>query len=223
MRWMPRYVLAGLSLFVQSCLLDVAPAREPLDRMWMERMLAAEYGSWINGVSAPAVGGDEIQSSPGGAVTTRHGIEIQADSTLGTGGWYFMGGVVGRVSVRGADLELFGKEVFRVHGPKGTGNLQDRSYEFFLVARPTEPGAARVVRQWHFSWEELAPTVAPEVTERLRREYAAAELERRLERNQIISLDGYLAVDPNSKTATVTINGLKRPFREQIDLSRELS
>lgn len=222
MRWMPRSIFAGLSLCLQSCLLDMAPAREPLDRMWIERMLAAEYGSWADGVNLPAVGGDEIRSSPVGAGTTRHGIGIHAGSTLGGGGWSFTGGVVERVSVRGADLELFGKEVWRVHGPKGTGNLQDRSYEFFLVVRPTGPGAARVVKDWHFSWEELAPTVAPDVAERLKRQYAGAALERELEREQIVSLHGYLTVDPIGKVATITITGLKRPFQERVDLSREI-
>lgn len=200
----------------------MAPAREPLDRMWTERMLAAQYGSWADGVNLPAVGGDETSSSPVGAGTTRHGIGIHAVSTLGSGGWSFTGGMVGRAAVGNTTAELFGKEVWRVHGPKGTGNLQDRSYEFFLVVRPAGPGAARVVRDWRFSWEELAPTVAPEVAERLRRQYAGAELERRLERNQIISVDGYLAVDPNSKVATVTITGLKRPFQDRVDLAREL-
>ncbi len=200
-------------------LLDMAPAREPLDRMWMERMLAAEYGSWANGVNLPAGGGEEIRSSPVGAGTTRHGIGIHAVSTLG-GGWSFTGGVVGRAAVGSTTAELFGKEVWRVHGPKGTGNLQDRSYEFFLVVRPTGPGAARAVRDWRFSWEELAPTVAPEVAERLRRQYAGAELEGKAERNQIISLDGYLAVDPDGKVATVTITGLKRPFHERVDLAQ---
>jgi len=215
-------MVAGLSLCLQSCLLDMAPAREPLDRMWMESILAAQYGSWADGVNLPAVGGDEIRSSPVGAGTTRHGIGIHAVSTLGGGGWSFTGGVVRRAVVGSTTAELFGKEVWRVHGPKGTGNLQDRSYEFFLVVRPTGPGAARVVRDWRFSWEELAPTVAPEVAERLRRHYAGTELERQLERNQIISLDGYLAVDPNGKVATVTITGLKRPFQELVDLVQDL-
>lgn len=220
---MPRYMVAALSVFLQSCLLDMAPAREPLDRMWMERMLAAEYGSWTNGVSVPAVGGDEIRSSPVGAGTTRHGIGIHAESTLGGGGWSFTGGMVGRVAMGSTTVELFGKDVARVHGPKGTANLPDQSYEFFLVVRPTGIGTARVVRQWRFSWEELAPTVAPEVAERLRRQYAGAALERELEREQIISLHGYLAIDPNGKVATITITGLKRPFEEHIDLSREPS
>jgi hypothetical protein len=44
-RWIRRCILAGLSLCLQSCLLDMASAREPLDRMWMERMLGAQYGS----------------------------------------------------------------------------------------------------------------------------------------------------------------------------------
>ena len=131
MRWMPRGVLAGLSLCLQSCLLDMAPAREPLDRMWIERMLAAEYGSWANGVNLPAVGGDEIRSWPVGAGTTRHGIGIHAGSTLGGGGWSFTGGMVGRVAMGSATVELFGKDVARVHGPKGTANLPDQSYEFF--------------------------------------------------------------------------------------------
>ena len=74
------------------------------------------------------------------------------------------------------------------------------------------------MKDWHFSWEELAPTVAPEVAEKLKRQYAGAALERELERNQIISLDGYLAVDPDGKVATVTITGLKRPFQERVDL-----
>ena len=222
MRWMPRCILAGLSLCLQSCLLDMAPAREPLDRMWMERMLAAQYGSWADGVNLPAVGSDEIRSSPVGAGTTRHGIGIHAGSTLGGGGWSFTGGMIGRVAMGSATVELFGKDVARVHGPKGTSNLPDESYEFFLIVRPAGPGAARVVRDWRFPWEELAPTVAPEVAERLRQQYAGAELEKRLERNQIISVHGYLTVDPNGKVATVTITGLKRPFQERVDLAREI-
>ena len=221
MRWTMWPTIVGLPLFLYGCVLDIPPAREPLDRMWMERMLGAQYGSWADGVNLPAVGGDEISSSPVGAGTTRHGLGIHAGSTLGGGGWSFTGGMVGRVAMGSATVELFGKEVWRVHGPKGTGNLQDRSYEFFLVVRPSGPGAARV-EGWHLSWEELAPTVAPEVAEKLKRQYAGAELERKLERNQIISLDGYLTVDPNGKVATITITGLKRPFQERVDLSREI-
>jgi hypothetical protein len=185
----------------------------------MERMLAARYGSWSTGQEIPPLAVDEIRSFPVGAKTTKYGIGIDAQRTFGWGGWSFTGGMVGRVSVRGADLELFGKEVARVHGPKGTANPQDHSYEFFLVVRPSAPGAARLVRDWRFSWEEVAPIVAPDVAERLRRQYAGAELERRLERNQIISLHGYVAVDASGKVATVTITGLKRPFQERVDLS----
>lgn len=222
MRWTMWRTIVGLPLFLYGCVLDIPPERQPLDMMWMERMLAARYGSWANGVEIPPSGVDEIRSFPVGAKTTRYGISIDAERSFGWGGWSFSGGMIGRVAVGSATVELFGKRVSRVHGPKGTASLPDRSYEFFLVVRPTGAGPARVVKEWRFSWEELAPTVAPEVAEKLKRQYAGAALERELEREQIVSLDGNLAVDPNGKVGTVTITGLKRPFQERVDLSREI-
>jgi hypothetical protein len=185
-------------------------------------MLAAEYGSWSNGEEVPPFGPEEIRSSPLGAEITRYGIGISAQSTLGGGGWSIGGGLVGRAALGSTDVELFGKAVARVHGVKRTSDDQDESYEFFLVLRPSAPGAARALRQWRFSWEELAPTVAPQVAESLRRRYTGAELEKELERAKAIYVHGYLKVDQESKVATIAITGLKKPFQERVDLSGEL-
>jgi hypothetical protein len=189
-------LVCALPLLIQGCILDIAPARAPLDEMWTARMLTGEYGVWSDGRGVPPSGPDEVRSSPLGAYVTRYGIGVIAQSTLGGGGWSMVGGMIGRVERPGTSVELFGKEVARTHGMKRTSGEQDQNYEFFLVVRPSATGVGRLVKQWRFADEE----------ERAKEKY----------------VHGYLEVDPGSKAATIAITGLKKPFQERVDLSGEL-
>lgn len=218
------HFLLVLPLLVQGCVFDIAPSREPLDEAWKERMLAGEYGQWFDGVKWSFIGRDEMQSSPGRASGTRYGISISNQGLLGGAGWSTVGGMVAHVVRPGASVELFGREVVRAHGMKRTVTDQDFSYEFFLVVRPSPTGRGRPVKQWSFPREELALRTAPGVLESLPPNYPA-EVRKSLESeaNKRFYIDGFLSFDEQSKTATVTITGLVRPFQERVDLSQELS
>ncbi len=185
-------------------------------------MLAGEYGTWFYGEKRSYIGPDKIESSPGRASGTRYGISINDQSTFGSGGWSLTGGIVGRVELPGASIELFGKEMTRVHGLKETVSPQDHSFEFFPLVRPTGAQRGNVVKGWSFPSEELGQTIPPALERNLRAEHTGAELDAALARSMGIYIDGYLAFDESSKTVTVTITGLVQPFEERVDLAREL-
>ena len=207
-RGLGRLVMA-LPLIFQGCLLDIAPAREPLDETWTARMLAGEFGQWFDGEKSSYVGRDGIRSSPVGASGGRYGIDIIDQSTLGGGGWSIVGGMVARVVRPGASVELFGKQIVRAHGMKRMAADRDYSYEFFLVVRPSSTGRGRMIKQWSFPREELVG-LAPDRPENFPRGFVQ------------FSVEGFLSLDEGSKIATVTITGLVRPFQERVDLSQEL-
>ena len=119
-------------------------------------------------------------------------------------------------------IELFGKGISRVHGLKRTVYPQDHSFEFCLVVRPTGAAQGAIVKHWSFPYEELGRTVPPALERNLRARYAGVELENELARSKGIYVDGYLSFDEQSKTATVTITGLRQPFKERVDLSQAL-
>ncbi|MBI2158676.1 MAG: hypothetical protein HYU26_17520 [Candidatus Rokubacteria bacterium] len=196
-----RWLVLALALVLQGCLLDIAPPREPLDAIWQARMLAGEYERWVDGEKSTYVGPDEIRAGPAEASGTRYGIVIIEQSTLGGGGWWIVGGMVARAARQ---------------------TERDRSFEFFLVVRSTTAGRGRLVKQWRFPYEELGRTVPPKLVENLRARYSGAELQKELEQSKIVFIEGFLSFDESSKTATVTITGLIRPFQERVDLSREL-
>jgi hypothetical protein len=217
-----RGLALALPLFMNGCFLDIAPSREPLDVTWQSHMLAGEYGTWFYGEKRSHIGPDKIESLPERASGTRYGIAISDQSTLGGGGWSLKGGLVGRVERPSASIELFGKVVARLHGPKQMVSSRDHSYEFFLLVRPTGAQQGVVVKRWSFPYEELGQTVPPALERNLRARYTGAELENALSRSKGIFVDGYLSFDERNKTARVTITGLARPFEERVDLSKEL-
>ena len=204
-RWVARLLLT-LPLLMQGCLLDIAPSRKPIDDAWKAHMLDGRYGRWVDSERTSFVGSDEMRSSPGGASDTRYGISITEQSVLSGAGWWVIGGMVARLARPDASVELFGKEVARTHGMKGTVTRRDYSYEFFLVVRPTATGRGRLIAQWSFPNEEL---VLHQV-ENLPRGFPS------------FSVEGFLSFDEQSKTAIVTIRGLVRPFEERVNLTQEL-
>jgi len=199
-----RFLVVILPFVTQGCLLDIAPAREPLDATWRSHMLAGEYGTWFYGEKREYVGPDEIKSWPGAASGTLYGITVSDQSTFGGGGWSLTGGIVGRVKQPAASIELFGKEIARVHGLMRNVGPKDFSYDFFLVVRPTGTHRGRLVQQWRFPREALADRPAEDATPGFPH-----------------IVHGYLSFDEQSKIATITISGLLKPLQEHIDLSQE--
>jgi len=80
-----------------------------------------------------------------------------------------MGGLLARHDLSTAAVELFGKEIVRVHMPWESAKYgRDYRYEFFLVLRPRGGATARLVRQWTFRPEEVVLSVARETADFLR-------------------------------------------------------
>jgi hypothetical protein len=222
-----------LAALAQGCLLfDIPPAVGPLDDVWQERMLTGRYGAWKDGTEVPPAwrrwrdpDADKIASYPVGAQFTKYGIEVRQTRSTNAG-WELVGGLVGQVDLDGRTIELYGRQVIRVHGPVGTLSIErDVAYDFFLVLRPSNGARGRVVRHWRFPPEDLALTgspVDPAIFRRSTRTKADIETilhpaEGSLSQHYV---DGYLDSNPESNAATVTVTGLKRPFREVVDLSR---
>lgn len=218
------------ALFAQACLLDIPPPREPLDELWKRWMLEGYYGRWKDGreMRKDPSGRDTIHTYPEGASRTQYGIEV-SETRSTNAGWQLEGGLIARISVSDRSIELFARETTRVHGPTYTAAVgRDHTYDFFLVGRPGTSNSGKLLKQWHFTPKELAMTgdpVDPAIFQRSTRSQRA-DIEGILNPPRGAYprhfIDGYLDFDPTTKIATVTITGLKRPFQDRVDLSREL-
>ncbi len=218
--------IGAMSLLGSGCLLDIAPKRGPLDERWENAMLAGEFGRWADGnlVVDTARLEDRIDSSFVGTKHTKYRIELDTRSTLGEGEWKFYGGLMGRARHEAASVELFGKEIVRVHGLARTVNVRrDYSYEFFLVVRRQPSQQGKLVRRWSFGPTDLAFTISPENEGFIRSlKLPQEQIDQLIERSKNNTLIATLAFDPQTKIATVRIDGLVRPFEEHVDLSPEL-
>lgn len=187
-------------------------AREPLDRLWEEHMLAGTFPIYAEGKRVERVSEgsfEEKQGDPFFVAYTKHGImvsDLRETRFLGLwlkGGWLLQGGLLARVEDQASTVELYGKMVMRaepvflftyfvsIHGPD---NVRPYADEFFLLLRKKGSERATVLRKWVFNQQESEMGV----------------------------VRGLLRYDPATKVATVTILGLKHPFEEHIDLSETL-
>jgi hypothetical protein len=205
-------LLATVSLSVAVALhgcsvLDIPPARGPLDEFWTQRMLMGSYGAWANGQEVPSRARHDgrIESYPDGAAFTRYGIEVRQKGSANAG-WEFSGGLIGRADAGASAIELFGREVMRIHGPSYTLAVdRDISYDMFLVVRVGGSNHGRLVKSWQFAPEELAlsPPVDPRILERSTRSRAdiksiVSPAEGAL---RLPYIDGYLDFDPQTKSS----------------------
>jgi hypothetical protein len=218
-------------------LLNIPPAREPLEQKWTESMLAGHYGRWENGEESRLPKYETVLAPPGlidsypvGATFTRYNIEIEHYAHPDGAGWWLRGGLIARVPVGGAAVELFGRENDRIHRRPfswGFAYGKDVEYDFFLVVRPAGPAPARVIARWHFPPESLALSGDPIDRELLKRSTrhapdiegfihpAPGEMRRHL-------VDGFLDFDPISQIARVSVSGVRQPFGATVDLSAEI-
>jgi hypothetical protein len=228
----------GIAVIVTGCtLVDIAPSRSALDERWRTWMLTEHYAHWQNGKERTlqsSMGnqplGTGISSYPRGAPFTTTGIAMTQELYNEGPGWDIQGGLIGRTAHAGTTIDLFGREVRRVHRflfAYGFAPGRDFSYDFFLVIRPAY-APARVVREWHFPAKTLAlsgDAIDQSLLGRSTRSRvdiegflhpAQGETPRHL-------IDGFLDFDPATKTVTVSISGLKQPFSARVDLSAELA
>jgi hypothetical protein len=185
-------------------------------------MLDGHYGWWINGHENPwpSSSEDRIASSPATAGSTKHGIRVEYRGRWGQGDWLLSGGLLARHDLSGGAVELFGKEIVRVHMPWETAKYgRDYRYAFFLVLRPRSgTTTARLVRQWTFRPEEVVLSLPRETADMIRKGRSEEDALRFIEGQKAPNIKGQLRVDAANATAVITLSGFAECIEERVDL-----
>jgi hypothetical protein len=214
--------IALVTIVVCGCA-TVGDDAPKLEATWREHMLTESYGTWHNGqeVFKSWEQNDTVHSFPEGAGFTRYRIKVSSTNDWGNGEDHH-GGLLGRARLDGMRVELFGK-LFAPIRLGGFSVERGQGFDVFLVVRPAAGGYGRLVKHWRFAPKELLLTgdpVDPDIFRRSTRN----EVERRVAPGSMGTyrfhfVDAYLDVDEPSRTATVTVTGLKRPLAERVDLT----
>ena len=149
------------------------------------------------------------RAKPETAGWTNRGITIMrlGEGFWRNGGWLLEGGLLAQAVDGSSTFELYGKAVVRrfpfVPFPFHRERPHETGYEFFLLHRGPGVPHATIVGQWVCPPDEVV----------VKRESTGGTYE---------DVRGMLRYDPDTRTAMVTITGLKRPIEERVDLSLAL-
>jgi hypothetical protein len=140
---------------------------------------------------------------------TERGITVRrlGEGFWGNGGWVLEGGLLDMAMSGSTAIELYGKAVIRrspyIPFPFHRPIPNETGYEFFLLLRPARDAVASIIRRWEFGPDEVV-------------------VESRSLGETLTEVKAALVYDAESQVATVTIDGLKRPFIEQVGLASAL-
>lgn len=194
-------------------------AREPLDRVWNEAMLSGDAIHWDEGEMRLRRPARQLPNLPGILIfagPSQGGISVadQRGSRMfglvrGVG-WSMNGGMLAHARAPETMLELFGKRVVRWNGGflglDAYHGLEDESYEFFLLLRPATGGRAHIIEQWAIPAQDVDWKFGGETDKAARIANARSDVR------------GALTFDAATKTAVVSITGLKHPFERRVQL-----
>jgi hypothetical protein len=184
------------------------PPRAPLDALWREYMLTGNAATvyvdesgqrTVSGLRQPFDEQRGVVSSVESAAWTNYGIEVlRLDERWllwRNGGWILQGGLLARVREQSASLELYGKAVIRrppyvPRGPFPYDPPMTTGYEFFLLVRKANAARATILLQWGFQPSDVVKDGPVSAT---------------------------LRYDGATKTARVTITGLKTRFEVTVE------
>jgi len=186
------------------------PPRAPLDALWQEHMLTGSAAtiyvdeSGQRTLLTPRRPFDEQHGEEDveGAAITTYGIHVaRLDERWllwRNGGWVLRGGLLARVRENTSAIELYGKAVIRQPpyvpgGPFPRDPPMKRGYEFFLMLRQAKVPRATILRQWIFQPRDVVKDGPVRAT---------------------------LQYNATTRTATVTIMGLKTPVEETVETPR---
>lgn len=187
------------------------PPRPPLDVLWHEHMLMGSAAtiyvdeSGQRTVSIPRRPFDEQRGetqSVESATGTTYGIQVaRLDERFllwRNGGWVLQGGLLALATEQSSTIELYGKAAIRQPpyvpgGPFPRDPPRTTGYEFFLLLRKASVPRATILRQWIFQPGDVAKD------------------------GQVSAM---LQYDTATRTATVTIMGLKTPFADTVESPR---
>jgi hypothetical protein len=194
---------------------DQGARRGHLDTLWEHHMLEGKSNQVALTVHDTQISISEIRAvksfesacgRPEDAAFSSHGITVMrlGEGFWRRGGYVLTGGLLGRTSDGPRTFELYGKAVvhrrpyvpfpFRRDTPYETG------YEFFLVRRRLDAPRPTIVHKWMIRSDEV-------VVER----FPGGGIEENVRAG--------LRYEASSRTATVTITGLKHLFEERVELS----
>lgn len=138
---------------------------------------------------------------------TKEGIAVSAlreTSGLGWfrgGGWVLEGGLLAKLESQEYDIELYGKLVFRNYPVFfllfHSDNSSRHGLDFFLLRRNKHDLKATLLKKWTFAAREILPDGAPSST-------VKAILRDYIPRQRV----------------TLVVTGLKRPFEDIVNLSK---
>ena len=187
------------------------PRLEPLERLWTEHMLGGSEGRYAYGKRIDyyrstkgytwARGGVLAASGTNRGISVSDLSETQFLGPIQGGGWTLHGGLLARVDLNEDFLELYGLNVVRWRGGLlGFGihhEEEDVTYDFFLLHRPGGAARATVIQKWSIPTGDIDWT---------RKQPLLHEIVR-----------GFLTYDAATKTAVVTITGLRRAHEYSVD------
>lgn len=203
-------------------MIGAAPAastsRAPLDTLWEGYMLQGvdaivfvdQAGTTKGPVEpdVPTQSFTEAKGNPRWAWSLKYGISVRGPMetrALGfwrKGGWLLSGGLLARAEEPTELIECYGKfvEWTAPYFPFPFHRLPPErwwSYEFFLLQRERRTMSTRLIHKWVFEPPQLAPSSREPEDDSVRAE---------------------LAYQPGTRTATVIVHGLARPFQENVQI-----
>jgi hypothetical protein len=185
------------------------PPSTSIHMLWEKHMLEGTFvvmtledsGSRI-AERHPPESTDPKEDEPTFPSSMSHPISIQklGEGLFGNGGWVLAGGLLRRVRDGSSMLELYGKKVVRQFPyfpfPPHRDTPQEVGYEFFLLKRNPGVSRATVIHKWTFSPDEV-------ISKNPNYPYVRASLQ----------------YEVTARSVTLTVTGLKRPFKDRVDLS----
>lgn len=184
------------------------PPRGPLDAIWEKHMLEGTFViiSFVDtkpnvSVENPAVSVDPKEDELTFPTLMSHPISVMklGEGLFRNGGWVLRGGLLRRVSDDTSTIDLYGKEVVRRFPhfpfPFHRDFPQQSGYEIFLLRRDSH-GRAVILRKWVFQAEEVIQKNPNYPRVKIVFDYGKA-----------------------ARSATVSINGLKRKFSDRLDIA----
>lgn len=207
-------------LFAGTAISEITPP-DTLNKLWEQQMLEGKPSRIHVTVQGSTI--EISEDSPKKTLTTvkndspvwlnhePYGINVNqtGEGFWGNGGCSLLGGLLDEVSIGPSRIQLYAKIVehyhshfivpflFHRHTPRDTG------YEFFLLHRKQGIPGAKIIRTWVFSPDEV-------VLEANRHGWTDSDVRAAFQ------------LDSTSRTATVRVRGLKKPFEERVDLTSEL-
>jgi hypothetical protein len=217
LKWCVVFFLGVIAMLAfRGDVLAESLSRTALEALWDQHMLKGEAGQvdirdsridktiWI-----PSAASFEPWTGRPWLVSTSHRLQVSRldEGFWRNGGWILAGGLLAKVRLESSTLELHGKEIRRQFPytpfPFHRTIPHETGYEFFLVHRPQGDSQATIIQRWVIPPSDVI-------------------VERDAHGGTSDWVGASLKYDNDTRTAMVSIAGLKREVVDRVQLSAEL-